>query len=123
MTMTTGIPGAQPRDPGSAPRPRPSAVVWINGREAVIAATDIDGMIMLSTVERGIRSEGEYLATVVRRIGDRERVMILGPGSTRIALERAYVAINRRPDRLIDVEPAGAIDEEDLVERVRVLAA
>ncbi|HSL76356.1 MAG TPA: hypothetical protein VK867_05385 [Candidatus Limnocylindrales bacterium] len=123
MTMTTGIPGAQPRDPGSTPRPRPSAVVWINGREAVIAATDIDGMIMLSTVERGIRSEGEYLATVVRRIGDRERVMILGPGSTRIALERAYVAINRRPDRLIDVEPAGAIDEEDLVERVRVLAA
>ena len=89
----------------------------------MIAATDIDGMIMLSTVERGIRSEGEFLGTVVRRIGDRERVMILGPGSSRMALERAYVAIDRRADRLIDVEPAGAIDEEDLVERVRVLAA
>jgi hypothetical protein len=98
-------------------------VVWINGREAVIAATDVDGMILLSTVERGIRSESEFLATVVRRLGDRERVMILGPGSTRLALEREYVAIHRRPDRLVDVEPAGAIDEEDLVERVRALAA
>lgn len=123
MTMTTVAPGPAERDVGSAQRPRPSAVVWINGREAVIAATDAAGMIMLSTVERGIRSETEYLATVVRRIGDRERVMILGPGSTRSALEREYVIVHRRPDRLVDVEPAGSIDEEDLVGRVRALAA
>jgi hypothetical protein len=122
MTMTVA-PGPRTRDPGPARRPRPSAVVWINGREAVIAATDVDGMVMLSTIDRGIRPEPEYLATVVRRIGDRERVMIVGPGSTRLALEREYVAIYRRPDRLVDVEPAGSIDEEDLVERVRALAA
>jgi len=123
MTMTTVAPGPRKRDPGQARRPRPSAVVWINGRAAVIAATDVDGMVMLSTVDRGIRSELEFLATVVRRIGDRERVMIVGPGSTRLALEREYVAIHRRPDRLVDVEPAGSIDEEDLVGRVRALAA
>ena len=123
MTMTTVIPGAPERGPKHVARPRPSAVVWINGREAVIAATDVDGMIMISTVDRGIRSEAAFLATVVRRIGSRERVMILGPGSTRLALEREYVALHRRPDRLVDVEPAGSIDEEDLVGRVRVLAA
>jgi hypothetical protein len=98
-------------------------VVWINGREAVVAATGPDGMIELSAVERGIRSEPVYLSKVVRRIGDRERVMILGPGSARLALEREYVALYRRPDRLVDVEPSGTIDEEDLVERVRALAA
>jgi hypothetical protein len=123
MTMTHTRLEATEHEAASRIRPRSSAVVWINGREAVIAETDAGGMILLTTVDRGVRPESAYLATVVRRIGDRERVMILGPGSTRLALEREYVAIHRRPDRLVDVEPAGPIEEEDLVGRVRALAA
>ncbi len=64
-----------------------------------------------------------YLALVVRAIGDRQRVVILGPSSARLELEREYVAIYRRPDRIVDVEPAGAVNTEDLVERLRALAA
>jgi hypothetical protein len=60
---------------------------------------------------------------VVRAVGDRQRVVILGPSSARLALEREYVAIYHRPDRIVDVEPAGAVRTEDLVERLRALAA
>jgi hypothetical protein len=42
---------------------------------------------------------------------------------TRLALEREYVAMYRRPDRLVDVEPAGPVSSEDLVDRLRTLAA
>jgi hypothetical protein len=55
-------------------------------------------------------------------IGDRRRVVILGPSSVRLALERAYVARFRRPDRLVDVEPAGPAAMEELIDRLRELA-
>jgi hypothetical protein len=64
-----------------------------------------------------------YLAQVVRVIGDRQRVVILGPSSVRLALEREYVAAFRRPDRLVDVEPAGPVSSDELVDRLRTLAA
>jgi len=100
----------------------PSAVVWINGRQAVVATMNADGHISTYDVNRGLESEPAYLALVVRAIGDCARVVILGPSSARLALEREYVAIFRRPDRLLDVEPAGAIDLESLVDRLRALA-
>ncbi|HLO36825.1 MAG TPA: hypothetical protein VK194_12110, partial [Candidatus Deferrimicrobium sp.] len=71
----------------------------------------------------GTLTELEYLADVVREIGDRERVMILGPNEVRLDLEREYVAIYRRPERLVDVEPAGRLDAEALVRRARRLAS
>jgi len=104
------------------PVPRPSAVVWINGRGAVVARMDADGVVLTCSIDRGLDSEAEFLRVVVRAIGDRERVLILGPSSERLALEREYVAIYQRPDRLIDVEPAGPVDEAQLVDRVRQLA-
>ena len=60
---------------------------------------------------------------VVRTIGDRERILIFGPSSTRLALEREYVAMYRRPDRLVDVEPGDALDRAELVRRLCELAA
>lgn len=101
----------------------PSAVVWINGQQAIVAAMSDDGRISTGEINRGREPETSYLAHVVRAIGDRQRVVILGPSSVRLALEREYVAIFRRPDRLVDVEPAGAIDAEDLVDRLRTLVA
>jgi hypothetical protein len=82
-----------------------------------------EGNISTCEIERGALSELDYLAQVVRVIDDRERVVILGPSSVRLALEREYVAIYRRPDRLVDVEPAGEVAREDLIERLRTLAA
>jgi hypothetical protein len=108
---------------GRRPPVVPSAVVWINGRGALVARVDEDGEIVTSTVD-GASDEGPlFLSRVVRAIGDRERIMILGPGSARLALEREYVDIHRRPDHLVDVEPTGLVEEPDLVDRLRRLAA
>jgi hypothetical protein len=82
-----------------------------------------DGRFSTYQVNRGPKPEQSFLALVVRAIGDRERVVILGPGSARLALEREYVAIFRRPDRLVDVEPAGVIDTAKLIDRLRALTA
>lgn len=104
------------------PRTVPTgAVVWINHRRANVATMNADGRVSTYQVNRGPKPEPSFLALVVRAIGDRERVMILGLGSARLALEREYVAIFRRPDRLVDVEPAGVIDAEMLVDRLRAL--
>ena len=101
----------------------PSAVVWINGRQAFVALMSYDGHITTCEITRGCLTRSSYLAQVVRVIGDRQRVVILGPSSDRLALEREYVAIFRRPDRLVDVEPAGLVAPDELVDRLRTLAA
>jgi hypothetical protein len=100
-----------------------AAVTWINGRHATLARTTPGGAVETVEIERGTEAEEAFLFRVVQEIGDRDRVMILGPSSTRLALEREYVSIVRRPDRLVDVEPSGPIATGDLVARLRVLAA
>ncbi len=115
--------GAQTYDPVQSAVAAPSAVAWINGREASVAMMSGDGRISMCQITRGWLPEGAYLARVVRVIGDRQRVVILGPRSARLALEREYVAMFRRPDRLVDVELAGPVSSEELVDRLRTLAA
>lgn len=115
--------GTETLSPAISEVTAPSAVVWIDGRQAVVAAMSRDGGISTSEITRGWLPEPSYLAQVVRVIGDRQRVVILGPSSVRLALEREYVAMFRRPDRLVDVEPAGPVSTEDLVDRLRTLAA
>jgi len=110
-------------DPAACETAAPSAVVWINGRQAFVALMGHDGRISTCEISRGWSTLASYVAQVVRVIGDRERVVILGPTSARLALERDYVAMYRRPDRLVDVEPAGALSPEDVVDRLRTLAA
>lgn len=82
-----------------------------------------DGHISTCEISRGWLSQSSYLAHAVRVIGDRQRVVILGPSTDRLALEREYVAMFRRPDRLVDVEPAGTVSADELVDRLRTLAA
>ncbi|HET7030930.1 MAG TPA: hypothetical protein VFI34_10500 [Candidatus Limnocylindrales bacterium] len=101
----------------------PSAVVWIDGVRAQVARVSREGRISTCEITRGWMRDLQYLAQVARVIGDRQRVLILGPSSVRLALEREYVAMYRRPDRLVDVEPAGPVSLEELVDRVRALAA
>jgi hypothetical protein len=110
----------EPVEAGTTPS---SAVAWIDDRKAIVASLSNGGGISTCEITRGLEPEPLYVALVVRAIGDRERVMILGPSSMRLSLEREYVAIFRRPDRLVDVEPSGPIDAHGLVDRVRALAA
>lgn len=100
----------------------PTAVVWISGRHAVVAVADGgDGGISSTTVERMIESEADFVARIVGAVGDSERVMVLGPASLRLAVQRAYVAMSHRPDRLVEVERTGPVDPVELAERVRAL--
>lgn len=115
--------GPQALEPVRSAAAVPSAVAWINERQASVAVMSGDGRISTCEISRGSLPEGAYLAQVVRVIGDRQRVVILGPTSARLALEREYVEMFRRPDRLVDVEPAGPVSLEELVDRLRMLAA
>jgi len=117
------MPALETLQPHGPPGVRPSAVVWIGERRAIVARLSHDGNVSTCEIDRGDEPELSYLALVTGAIGDRERVLILGPGSMRLALERDYVALYRRPDRLVDVEPAGGMDREGIVDRLRELAA
>ena len=58
---------------------------------------------------------------VADAIGDRDRVVILGPDDERLALEREYVTIYRHPDRLVDLEAQATADRAHLLARLREL--
>ena len=97
-----------------------AAVVWIDPARAIVARTAEPDMTR--EILRGAEARAAYLARIVHAVGDAERVLILGPGDDRLALEREYVSLYRRPDRLVDVEPSGPIGIESLVARLEELA-
>ncbi|MFI5253944.1 MAG: hypothetical protein ACHQ15_00580 [Candidatus Limnocylindrales bacterium] len=102
-----------------------AAAVWIDLRHALVGRTTPGGEIEVIEISRPVRLEEpltRWIALVADAVGDRERVLILGAGPMRLALEREYVAIFHRPDRIIDVEPASSIDRAGLIVRVRELA-
>jgi hypothetical protein len=101
----------------------PSAVVWVNRREAtVVRITSADRMSSCE-ISRGWLREAPFLAHIVRAIGDQKRVLILGPSSVRLALEREYASMFPRPERLVEVEASGPVDTGQLAERLRAFAA
>ena len=87
----------------AAPAEHPAAVVWLDRMHALIARAH-EGRATVTEVERDYRHpETEYLWRIAREAGDCDRVVIMGPDASRIAFEREFVALYRRPDRLIDV--------------------
>lgn len=100
-----------------------AAVAWIDRRHAVIARTDGRRPTSVTIVAGPDPTRRPFLARVVDEIGDRERVMVLGSDEMRVELEREYVAVSHRPDRLLDVERAGPPGEGELLERLERLAA
>ena len=81
---------------------RASAVVWI-GHEHASVVTTIAGRRTVTEIDRDLDSEPEYLGRVARATKDSDRVLIVGDGRDRLAFEREYVSIYRRPDRLLDI--------------------
>lgn len=100
------------------------AITWIDHGQAIVARTVPTGLIDVATVDRGegIVEGTTFLARVAHEIGDRDRVVILGPDDMRTELEREYVAIDHRPERIVDVEPSGPVTLEELVDRLHELA-
>jgi hypothetical protein len=96
---------------------RPGVVVWINAHRALVARAGEDGTSMVE-IDRGRDPELQYLAHIVHEIGNGERVTIVGSEPMRLALEREYVSISHRPDRLISVPPIARADGALIVERL-----
>jgi hypothetical protein len=106
-------------------RPASAATVWIDLRHALVGRTTADGSVELIELARPARLDEpmeQWIAVVAGAIGDRQRVLILGAGPLRLALEREYVAIFHRPERIVDVEPSSGIDRAELIRRVQELA-
>ena len=101
----------------------PSAVVWVNRREATVVRVTRDDRISTCEISRGWLREAPFLTHIVRAIGDQERVLILGPGSIHLALEREYATKFPRPERLVEVKASGPVDTGQLADRLRAFAA
>ena len=97
-----------------------AAVIWLDRSHALVARAH-DGRAAVTDVDRDLDPEPMYLHRVMHEAADCDRLVVMGPDAARIAFEREYVAMYRRPDRLIDVGTAGAPRECDLVDQLRML--
>jgi hypothetical protein len=88
---------------------RRQALVWIDHDQAVIVEQGLSGRNAVELLNRGAaETEAMFDVRAVVAVVDRDRVVVSGPAHARTDFERAYVAMTRRPDRLVDVEPSTA---------------
>lgn len=102
---------------------QPSAIVWVDDAHAIVACTAPDGGISTEKVDRGSEPETTYLAHVVHEIGDSATVSIIGPSSVRLALEREFVSISHRPERIVGIPMTATSTGYEILARMRRLAA
>jgi hypothetical protein len=104
------------------PLRRIGAVTWISREQALVGRRTAGGWVDVATVHADAPDDPQtYLARVAHEIGDAEKVMIIGPDTLRTELEREYVTIYHRPERLLDVAHVETLTEDELVERLRGL--
>jgi hypothetical protein len=101
-----------------------NAVVWIEpGRALVIRGTATGDPATLEVSIPDLSAATlPALADIAHRIGEVDRVLVLGADELRTALEREIVAIGHRPESIRDEPTAGPTDEASLVLRLRRLA-
>jgi hypothetical protein len=94
-----------------------AAVVWIDGWHALVAQAR-EGRATVAEVDREAEPERDYFVRVARQADDCDRLMILGPSTTRLAFEHEYETLYRRSDRFVDAETAPLASGRELVERL-----
>lgn len=99
---------------------RAAAIVWLDRRHALVARAR-DGHSVVTEIERSADPEVRYLLRVVHEAADCDRVVIMGPDAARIDFEREYVALYRRPDRLIDVGVSFAPAPKELIAQLELI--
>jgi hypothetical protein len=97
-----------------------AAVIWVDGWHALVARKDHDRRTV-AEVDREADPVADYLLRVAREADDCDRLMIIGPPEVRLAFEREYVSLYRRPDRLIDAETAASASPRELLDRLSLL--
>lgn len=97
-----------------------AGVVYIEPWHAIVARSG-DAGPLVTALERSHETETEFLFRVAHETTDCDRLVVMGPGSERLAFEREYVTLYQRPDRLVDDEAAPSASRFDLLDRLRVL--
>lgn len=105
--------------PGN-PAEHAAAVVWLDRYHALVARAHA-GHAAVTEIDRDLDPEPMYMHRVLHEAADCDRLVVMGSDSARIAFEREYVALYRRPDRLIDVGRVDPPRKSDLVEHLRML--
>jgi hypothetical protein len=99
------------------------AVVWIEpGRALVVRGGEPQPATVELPIPDAPTSAAPALAEVARRIGQVDRVLVLGTEELRTALEREIVAIGHHPEVICEAVVEGPIDDTTLIERLRRLA-
>lgn len=102
------------------PAQHAAAIVWLDRHHALVARAR-EGRSVVTEVERDADPEVQYLLRVVHEAADCDRVVIMGPDAARIDFEREYVALYRRPDRLIDVGVSFTPAPSDLIAQLELI--
>lgn len=101
---------------------RSGAVTWVDGRHALVAHTTDAGADLVEILRSGAgRSDDAYLLRVAEELGDRERLLVLGPESFRVELERRYVALYGHPDRIRESSTTSESAGPELLARLESL--
>jgi hypothetical protein len=101
-----------------------NAVVWIEpGRALVVRGSAGEAPASMEwPVPVSYSDTPPVLAEIARRIGEVDRVLVLGNAELRIALEREIVAIGHRPETIREVAANVPMDETELIARLAQLA-
>jgi hypothetical protein len=78
-----------------------SALIWLDRSHALIARA-ADGRTKVTEIDRELDAEPAYLLRIAHEADGCDRVVVMGDDVERVAFEREYVALYRRPDQLID---------------------
>ena len=120
----TTSPGATGQTPATMAHGRlGGAVILLAATEAVMARTRADGRDEITRIPRrgGPAGTPSFFVRVLRELGDRAPVVIMGSTADRTAFERAFVAVSHRPDRLLEDASIHDAHPEALLERLRGL--
>jgi hypothetical protein len=108
-------------DPRFASHPaHAAAVVWLDRTHAFVARAH-EGHSVVTEVDRDFDPETQYLLRVLHEAEGCDRVAVMGADPSRIALEREYVALYQRPDRLIDLGPSLSPARSELLDQLGML--
>ena len=96
------------------------AVVWLDKSHALVART-AEGRPEVVEVDRSFDAEPSYLLRVIHEAASSDRLVVMGPDTARLAFEREYVSLYRRPDRLIDLGQVIDPTRSELRDQLRLL--
>jgi hypothetical protein len=101
-----------------------NAVVWIGRDRAVVVRDGADGAFDEAEVAFPAAPAATplALAEIAHRIGEVDRVLVMGSDELRTALEREIVAIGHAPETIREAEVEGPVDREVLLAKLRRLA-